>query len=95
MGAGDQTTSPGRPTRYASSFLGSSSSFLGAASFLGAPLFGSLKSAPGYLHFFAPSSSSIRRSWLYFARRSERHGAPVLICLKKSVPFALLVLSIV
>jgi len=28
----------------------------------------------------APSSSSIRRSWLYFASRSDLHGAPVLIC---------------
>src|SRR5204863_5369186 len=27
-----------------------------------------------------PSSSSIRSSWLYFATRSERAGAPVLIC---------------
>ena len=27
----------------------------------------------------APSSSSIRSSWLYLARRSERQGAPVLI----------------
>ena len=27
----------------------------------------------------SPSSSSIRRSWLYFATRSERVGAPVLI----------------
>lgn len=27
----------------------------------------------------APNSSSIRRIWLYFANRSERHGAPVLI----------------
>src|SRR5213078_3867436 len=26
------------------------------------------------------SSSSIRSSWLYFATRSERAGAPVLIC---------------
>jgi len=26
-----------------------------------------------------PSSSSIRSSWLYFERRSERQGAPVLI----------------
>src|SRR4026209_2596344 len=26
-----------------------------------------------------PSSSSMRRSWLYFATRSERAGAPVLI----------------
>ena len=26
-----------------------------------------------------PSSSSIRSSWLYFAKRSLRHGAPVLI----------------
>ena len=28
---------------------------------------------------FAPSSSAMRNSWLYFALRSERHGAPVLI----------------
>src|SRR5215207_5877941 len=27
----------------------------------------------------APSASSMRRSWLYFATRSERDGAPVLI----------------
>lgn len=27
----------------------------------------------------SPSSSSILMSWLYLARRSERHGAPVLI----------------
>mmetsp|Transcript_6279 Transcript_6279/g.10597 ORF Transcript_6279/g.10597 Transcript_6279/m.10597 type:complete len:220 (+) Transcript_6279:14-673(+) len=27
----------------------------------------------------SPHSSSIRSSWLYFARRSERQGAPVLI----------------
>ena len=26
-----------------------------------------------------PSSSSIRKIWLYLAKRSERHGAPVLI----------------
>ena len=29
---------------------------------------------------FSPSSSSIRRSWLYLAVRSPRLGAPVLIC---------------
>lgn len=28
----------------------------------------------------SPSSSSIRSNWLYFATRSERAGAPVLIC---------------
>src|SRR5579863_2106595 len=28
----------------------------------------------------APSCSSMRSSWLYFAVRSERQGAPVLIC---------------
>ena len=28
---------------------------------------------------FAPSSSAMRSSWLYFALRSLRHGAPVLI----------------
>src|SRR3954453_18450085 len=28
----------------------------------------------------APSASSMRSSWLYFATRSEREGAPVLIC---------------
>ena len=27
-----------------------------------------------------PSSDSMRSSWLYLATRSERHGAPVLIC---------------
>ncbi len=27
-----------------------------------------------------PSSSSMRRSWLYFAVRSERASEPVLIC---------------
>ena len=34
---------------------------------------------PGY-SASAPSASSIRSSWLYFATRSERDGAPVLIC---------------
>src|SRR3954464_13517896 len=34
---------------------------------------------PGYVAS-APSASSIRSSWLYFATRSERDGAPVLIC---------------
>ena len=33
---------------------------------------------PGYTAL-APSSSSIRRSWLYFATRSDLLGAPVLI----------------
>ena len=33
---------------------------------------------PGYTAAL-PSSSSIRRSWLYFATRSVRLGAPVLI----------------
>ena len=33
---------------------------------------------PGY-SARVPSSSSIRSSWLYFATRSERAGAPVLI----------------
>ena len=28
----------------------------------------------------SPSLSSILRSWLYFSTRSERQGAPVLIC---------------
>ena len=28
----------------------------------------------------SPSSSSILRSWLYLAMRSERHRDPVLIC---------------
>jgi hypothetical protein len=28
----------------------------------------------------APSSSSMRSSWLYFASRSDRHGAPAFIC---------------
>ena len=28
----------------------------------------------------SPSSSSMRRSWLYFAIRSERLSEPVLIC---------------
>ena len=37
------------------------------------------KLLPAYLAP-APSSSSIRNSWLYFASRSLRHGAPVLIC---------------
>ena len=34
---------------------------------------------PGY-SASAPSASSIRSSWLYFATRSVRDGAPVLIC---------------
>src|SRR5438105_7637243 len=34
---------------------------------------------PGYAAS-PPSASSIRRSWLYLATRSERDGAPVLIC---------------
>src|SRR5262249_52896563 len=34
---------------------------------------------PAYLAC-GPSSSSIRRSWLYFAVRSERASDPVLIC---------------
>ena len=34
---------------------------------------------PGY-SASAPSASSIRSSWLYLATRSERDGAPVLIC---------------
>ena len=33
---------------------------------------------PGY-SASPPSASSMRRSWLYFATRSERDGAPVLI----------------
>ena len=37
------------------------------------------KLLPAYLAA-APSSSSIRSNWLYFASRSLRHGAPVLIC---------------
>jgi len=40
------------------------------------------KFLPAYLAP-APSSSSIRKSWLYFASRSLRHGAPVLICLTR------------
>ena len=28
----------------------------------------------------SPRSSSIRKSWLYFATRSDRAGAPALIC---------------
>merc|ERR1712151_136778 len=39
---------------------------------------GHRKPVPAYVAL-PPSSSSIRRSWLYFARRSLRHGAPVLI----------------
>ena len=34
---------------------------------------------PGYCAA-SNSSSSMRRSWLYFATRSVRLGAPVLIC---------------
>src|ERR1017187_7605229 len=34
---------------------------------------------PAYLAC-APSSSSMRRSWLYLATRSPRQGAPVLRC---------------
>merc|ERR1712100_233428 len=41
--------------------------------------YGLRKLVPAKTHA-SPSSSSMRRSWLYFARRSERHGAPVLIC---------------
>mmetsp|Transcript_1513 Transcript_1513/g.5098 ORF Transcript_1513/g.5098 Transcript_1513/m.5098 type:complete len:263 (+) Transcript_1513:1590-2378(+) len=37
------------------------------------------KPAPAY-GAEAPSSSSMRSSWLYFASRSDRQGAPVLIC---------------
>mmetsp|Transcript_39509 Transcript_39509/g.86294 ORF Transcript_39509/g.86294 Transcript_39509/m.86294 type:complete len:279 (-) Transcript_39509:3657-4493(-) len=37
------------------------------------------KFSPAYVHF-EPSSSSMRKSWLYLARRSDLHGAPVLIC---------------
>ena len=37
------------------------------------------RSGPGYTAE-APSCSSMRRSWLYLATRSERQGAPVLIC---------------
>merc|ERR1712151_785506 len=40
---------------------------------------GHRKPVPAYVAL-PPSSSSIRKSWLYFARRSLRHGAPVLIC---------------
>src|SRR5688572_28711453 len=36
-------------------------------------------SQPAYLAV-SPSSASMRISWLYFATRSERAGAPVLIC---------------
>ena len=36
------------------------------------------KLTPAYLAF-APNSSSMRRIWLYLARRSDRQGAPVLI----------------
>src|SRR5690606_22810220 len=35
--------------------------------------------APAYAAA-APSSSSIRSSWVYFATRSDRAGAPVLLC---------------
>ena len=38
------------------------------------------KPGPAYGAVSAPSSSSMRSSWLYLERRSERHGAPVLIC---------------
>src|SRR5215210_9499626 len=34
---------------------------------------------PGY-SASPPSASSMRSSWLYFATRSDRDGAPVLIC---------------
>src|SRR5262249_44662256 len=34
---------------------------------------------PPYL-WLSPSSSAMRRSWLYFATRSERDAEPVLIC---------------
>jgi len=37
------------------------------------------KPAPAY-GAASPSSSSMRSSWLYLERRSERQGAPVLIC---------------
>merc|ERR1712146_68377 len=40
--------------------------------------FGQRKLTPAYTAR-GPSSSSIRSSWLYLARRSLRHGAPVLI----------------
>lgn len=41
-------------------------------------LSGLRKWVPANLAWF-PSSSSIRRSWLYLAKRSLRHGAPVFI----------------
>jgi len=40
---------------------------------------GRRKFLPAYFAL-APSSSSMRRIWLYLASRSLRHGAPVLIC---------------
>ena len=39
---------------------------------------GRRKCLPAYTAF-SPSSSSILKIWLYFAKRSERQGAPVLI----------------
>jgi len=41
-------------------------------------LYGFLKASPANFPL-APSSSSMRKSWLYLAKRSERQGAPVLI----------------
>ena len=38
------------------------------------------KLAPASVHRLGPNSSSMRSNWLYLARRSERQGAPVLIC---------------
>ena len=41
--------------------------------------FKNLKSLPGKIAV-SPNASSIRRSWLYLAIRSEREADPVLIC---------------
>jgi len=49
------------------------------------------KLLPAYLAP-APSSSSIRSIWLYFASRSLRHGAPVLICTTTQILVLLLLL---
>lgn len=38
------------------------------------------KPAPAYVVFSGPSSASMRSNWLYLAKRSDRQGAPVLIC---------------
>ena len=49
---------------------------------------GRRKYSPAYLAA-DPSSSSIRRSWLYLANRSDRQGAPVLICIGEGENVAL------